>query len=115
MSRRNKPLHELNGLTTAHLCKHDPPCAIEEDVKAMCQRCHLRVDLTMHVRNAKKNAMTAKYRVAGLTAAETKGFLERTREALMAAWTRRHGKDDSRNPYSKRNYTIPPPTSSRSR
>jgi hypothetical protein len=46
----------------------------------MCQRCHLRVDLTMHVRNAKKNTMTVKYRVAGLTAAGTKRFLQRARE-----------------------------------
>jgi hypothetical protein len=31
-------------LTTAHLCKCDPPCANPGHVKAMCQRCHLRVD-----------------------------------------------------------------------
>jgi hypothetical protein len=42
----------------------------------------------------KKNAITAKYRRAGLAASVTKGALERTRAALMAAWTREHGKDD---------------------
>lgn len=31
-------------LTTAHLCKCDPPCALGSHVLAMCQRCHLRVD-----------------------------------------------------------------------
>jgi hypothetical protein len=52
----------------------------------------------------KKNAITAKYRRAGLAASDTKGALERTRAALMAAWTREHGKDDLKNPYSKQNY-----------
>jgi hypothetical protein len=32
------------ALTTAHLCKCDPPCANAGHVKAMCQRCHLRMD-----------------------------------------------------------------------
>ena len=38
-------------LTTAHLCECDPPCANPEHVKAMCQRCHLLVDVKLHVRN----------------------------------------------------------------
>lgn len=102
-------------LTVAHQCKCHPPCTVESHVKAMCQRCHLRVDLPLHVSNAKKNAVTAEHRKAGLTAAESKGPLERNREALMAAWTRKHGKDDSKNPYSKRNYTVRRSTSSPSR
>ena len=36
-------------LTTAHLCTCDPLCAIAEHVKAMCNRCHLRVDIALHV------------------------------------------------------------------
>ena len=40
-------------LTTAHLCECDPLCAEPEHVKAMCQRCHLRVDNGMHVANAR--------------------------------------------------------------
>jgi hypothetical protein len=40
-------------------------------------------------------------RNAGLKAAETKGPEERKREALMAAWTRKHGKNDAANPHSK--------------
>jgi hypothetical protein len=39
-----------------------------------------------------------KYGQAGLKAAETKGPEERSREAHMAAWTRKHGKDDAKNP-----------------
>lgn len=27
-------------LTVAHLCDCNPPCAIDNHVKAMCQRCH---------------------------------------------------------------------------
>lgn len=49
---------ELNGtearfaagvivLTTAHLC-HDPACANLDHLKAMCQRCHLRLDVMEH-------------------------------------------------------------------
>ena len=40
-------------LTTAHLCDCDPLCAEPGHVKAMCQRCHLRVDNGMHVANAR--------------------------------------------------------------
>jgi hypothetical protein len=39
----------------------------------------------------------------GRKAAETKGKIERVREAKMAAWTRKNGKNDAVNPYSKQN------------
>ncbi len=39
-------------LTVAHLCPCDPPCVEASHVKAMCQRCHLRVDRKLHTRNA---------------------------------------------------------------
>jgi hypothetical protein len=45
-----------------------------------------------------------KHRQAGFQAALTKGLEERRRAAKMAAWTRKHGKDDARNPFSKQNY-----------
>jgi predicted RNase H-like HicB family nuclease len=51
--------------------------------------------------------MNSKHRQAGLKAAETKGPEERTRAAFMANWTRKHGKDDAKNPYSRQNYTLP--------
>lgn len=35
-------------LTTAHLCKCDPLCGNEDHLKAMCNRCHLRVDMPHH-------------------------------------------------------------------
>lgn len=44
-------------LTVAHLnapggpCQCEPKCAIPEHVKAMCQRCHLRYDIELHVRH----------------------------------------------------------------
>jgi hypothetical protein len=90
---RNGPPKFASGkkivLTTHHLCNCDPLCANENHVKAMCQGCHLRA-----------NVRKKRYHEAALRAAKTKGPLERTREALMAVWTRKHGKDDSRNPYS---------------
>lgn len=39
-------------LTTAHLCTCEPLCAIAEHVKAMCQRCHLRIDAELHAKHA---------------------------------------------------------------
>lgn len=47
-------------LTTAHLCKCDPLCADPEHVKAMCNRCHLRVDVELHVKHAAANRMRKK-------------------------------------------------------
>lgn len=43
-------------------------------------------------------------REAAQKAVETKGEDELKRAGLMAAWTRKHGKDDKANPYSKANY-----------
>ena len=42
-------------LTTAHLCECDPPCVIPEHVKAMCNRCHLRIDVDLHQRHRVRN------------------------------------------------------------
>lgn len=39
-------------LTTAHLCNCNPLCKNPDHVKAMCQRCHLRVDTELHTKNA---------------------------------------------------------------
>ena len=48
---------------------------------------------------AKHNASTP-----GAKSAQTKGPIELRRAARMAWWTRKNGKDDARNPYSKVNY-----------
>lgn len=46
-------------LTVAHLnaeggpCQCSPLCGNPEHLRAMCQRCHLRYDHAMHVRNAR--------------------------------------------------------------
>ena len=37
-------------LTLAHLCTCDPLCLNPDHVKALCQRCHLRVDRYKHAR-----------------------------------------------------------------
>lgn len=47
-------------LTVAHLCECDPLCAITEHVKAMCNRCHLRVDVDLHVKHAAASRMRKK-------------------------------------------------------
>jgi hypothetical protein len=62
--------------------------------------------------NTHDDAPKRRRRNAGLKAAETKGLEERKREALMAAWTRKNGKNDALNPYSSkigadRDRTIP--------
>jgi len=50
--RHGQPAQWAKGkvtLTVAHLCDCDPPCATPSHVKAMCQRCHLRTDLQLHI------------------------------------------------------------------
>lgn len=54
--------------------------------------------------NAEDEVRKRRRRNAGLKAAETKGSEERKREALMAAWTRKNGKNDAANPYAKQNW-----------
>lgn len=51
-------------LTVAHLCECDPPCAIGDHVIAACQRCHLRIDVPLHKRNA---SATRARKAAGAT------------------------------------------------
>jgi hypothetical protein len=35
-------------LTTAHLCRCVPKCAILDHLRLLCQRCHLSLDLDLH-------------------------------------------------------------------
>jgi len=56
--RHQQPAQWAKGkvvLTTAHLCDCDPPCAISEHVKAMCNRCHLRIDVEFHINSKHRN------------------------------------------------------------
>lgn len=39
-------------LTTAHMCNCTPLCAEPTHLLAMCPRCHLRVDIAMHMKHA---------------------------------------------------------------
>ena len=41
-------------LTVAHLCDCDPPCVIPEHVIACCQRCHLRIDIELHMKRSRE-------------------------------------------------------------
>ena len=47
-------------LTVAHLCQCSPLCAVAEHVKAMCQRCHLRIDVKLHIKHAASTRMRKK-------------------------------------------------------
>lgn len=54
--RNGQPAKWAKGkvmLTTAHLC-HNPRCARRSHLKHMCQRCHLRLDKSLHMRNASR-------------------------------------------------------------
>jgi hypothetical protein len=59
-------------LTTAHLCECDPPCGILGHLKHMCQRCHLRVDVKLHMRHRRerKERETGQKRIFSRAAAE---------------------------------------------
>jgi hypothetical protein len=50
-----------------------------------------------------------KQKEAGRKAVETKGEAELSRAANKAAWTRKHGKNDAQNPYTKENANPAPP------
>jgi hypothetical protein len=43
-------------LTVAHL-NHQPEDCRDDNLKAMCQRCHLRYDLPLHMENARATRM----------------------------------------------------------
>lgn len=45
-------------LTVAHL-NHEPSDCRDENLRAMCQRCHLRYDVTHHMKNAKRSRLRA--------------------------------------------------------
>lgn len=54
--RNGQPARFANGrivLTVAHL-NHQPQDCRPENLKAMCQRCHLRYDVGLHRRNASR-------------------------------------------------------------
>jgi hypothetical protein len=54
--RHNEPARYAKGkviLTVAHL-NHDPGDCRNENLKAMCQKCHLRYDTTHHQKNARE-------------------------------------------------------------
>ena len=55
VERNHEPAQWAKGrvvLTVAHLCTCDPPCIEPQHVKALCNRCHLRVDVDLHQRHA---------------------------------------------------------------
>lgn len=60
-------------LTVAHLCDCAPPCAIDDHVKACCQRCHLRIDVPLHVRNA-SSTRRRRLEEAGQQTLDMRGF-----------------------------------------
>lgn len=54
VERDRQPAQWARGLvvlTVAHLCDCVPPCVIAAHVKAMCNRCHLRTDVPLHMKH----------------------------------------------------------------
>lgn len=55
VERQHRPALWAKGrivLTTAHLCRCEPPCGDVRHLKMMCQRCHLRTDHELHMQHA---------------------------------------------------------------
>jgi hypothetical protein len=51
VERHHKAAIHFRGtvaLATAHICRDGPACAKVSHLKALCQRCHLRFDATLH-------------------------------------------------------------------
>jgi hypothetical protein len=62
LERQGEPAKWAKGkvmLTVAHL-DHDPPNVAEENLLAMCQRCHLRYDRFQHAENSRETRLTKK-------------------------------------------------------
>lgn len=49
-------------LTAAHMCTCDPLCADPAHLLACCQRCHLRIDGTLHAQHAAETRRAARER-----------------------------------------------------
>lgn len=59
VERNGEPAQWAKGsvvLTVAHL-NHEPSDCAEENLLALCQRCHLRYDSAHHTRNAKRTRL----------------------------------------------------------
>lgn len=48
-------------LTTAHTCTCEPPCGNLDHLLHLCNRCHLRLDVEQHMKNAKKTREAKKW------------------------------------------------------
>lgn len=56
-ARNNAPHPDTKSrvvLTAAHLCTCHPLCSEPGHLKAMCNRCHLRLDAKLHAKNARR-------------------------------------------------------------
>lgn len=65
VERNGQPAKFAKGkivLTTAHICKCEPPCGILEHLLHMCQRCHLRTDRELHAKNSAATREQKKWR-----------------------------------------------------
>ena len=48
--------HSRTVLTIAHLCRCDPKCGETSHLRAMCQRCHLTLNVDLHRQHAEDTA-----------------------------------------------------------
>jgi hypothetical protein len=54
-------------LTVAHVCDCEPLCADPEHLLAMCQRCHIRTDITIHMHHAAEHRRFLRQQAGQLT------------------------------------------------
>jgi hypothetical protein len=54
-------------LTTAHTCDCDPPCGNLDHLLHMCNRCHLRLDVKIHVQHRYRNKRILQEKLGQLT------------------------------------------------
>ena len=65
VERNGEPAKWARGkvvLTVAHICICNPVCSNPEHLKAMCQRCHLRLDAPLHAKNSKATREKKKWK-----------------------------------------------------
>lgn len=64
-------------LTVAHLCECHPPCAEASHVKAMCNRCHLRTDIDLHMQHNAEQRRILREEMGQLSFLERPAIYER--------------------------------------
>lgn len=78
-------VHSVTGsavvLTVGHI-HHDPRRSADDELRAWCQRCHLRYDQPLHIANARRTASLRRIEAAGTLEMFGRNLGDRTRELI---------------------------------